>query len=254
MGLASHRHLTVALWHLGFADQALAQMDDALARAESLAHPHTTASIYSWSAWLHQYRREAALAQVQAEKAIALCLQYSFPYWLDHSTILLGWALAQQGQVEEGLARMRKSIASMQKMEAYLHQPAFLTLLAEVYGLAGQPELALRVLDEALEQVEASGECWSQAEIYRLQGEIRLLQGADVQEVESHFYQALEVARQQEAKSLELRAALSLARLWQQQNHRQAAYALLAEIYGWFTEGFSTPDLIDAKVLLEQLA
>jgi DNA-binding SARP family transcriptional activator/predicted ATPase len=254
IGLASHRHLTVALWHLGYPDQALAQMDDALARAEALAHPYTTASIYSWSAWLHQYRREAALAQAQAEKAIALCLQHDFPFWLEHSAILLGWALAQQGQIEAGIIRIREGVATMQMMEAHLHQPAFLALLAEIYGQAGQPGQGLRVLDEALERVEASGERWSQADIYRLQGELRLLQGADAQAVESHYFQALAVAQQHEAKSLELRAAMSLARLWQQQNKRQAAQTLLAEVYGWFTEGFNTPDLIDARALLKELA
>jgi DNA-binding SARP family transcriptional activator/predicted ATPase len=254
IGLAFHRHLAVALWHLGYPDQALAQMDEALARAERLSHPYTSASIYCWSAWLHQYRREAALVQPQAETAIALSMQHGFPYWYEHGSILLGWALAQQGQGEAGIANIQRSLAARLTMDAHLHQPAFLSLLAEMYGQVGQPEEGVRVLDEALDIVEASGERWSQAELYRLKGELLHKQGADAQAVESHFCQALAVAQQQEAKSLELRAAMSLARLWQQQNQRQQAHALLAEIYDWFTEGFNTPDLIDAKALLEDLA
>jgi DNA-binding SARP family transcriptional activator/tetratricopeptide (TPR) repeat protein len=253
-GVSSHRHLPVALWHLGYPDQALAQMDEVLARAEALADPYTSASIYSWFAWLNHYRREAALVQAQAEIAIAISLQHGFPYHLEQSDILLGWALAQQGQVEAGIARMQSSLAIRVTMDAHLHQPAFLALLAEVYGQAGQPEQGVRVLDEALSIAEVTGDRWSHPELYRLKGELLRRQGVDAQEVESHFCQALAVAQQQEAKSLELRAAMSLARLWQQQNQRQQARALLAEIYGWFTEGFHTPDLIEARALLEELA
>jgi predicted ATPase len=254
IGLASHRHLIVALWHLGYPDQARTQMEDALGRAEALAHPYTTASIYVWSAWLHQYRREASLAQAQAEKAIALCLQHGISYWLEHAAILLGWALAQQGEIEAGIARIREGIATMQTMEAHLHQPAFLALLAEVYAQAGQPAQGLAALDEASARAEATGERWSQAEIYRLQGELRLRQGANTQEVAAYYNQALVLAQQQAAKSLELRAAMSLARLWQGQNTRQVARALLAEVYAWFGEGFNTPDLVDARALLVQLS
>jgi predicted ATPase len=168
--------------------------------------------------------------------------------------IYQSWASAQQGQVDVGMAQMHQSIAGDEAMGAYLQQPSILALLAELYGQVGQPEEGLRLLDKALDQVEARGERWSEAEIYRLRGELLRIQGADTSEVESHFLQALAITQQQEAKSLELRAAMSLSRLWQAQGRSQEAHALLAGIYRWFTEGFSTPDLVEARILLEELS
>lgn len=254
LGVSYQRYPAITLWHLGYPDQALQQMDEALARAHDLAHPYTSASIHIWSAQLYVFRREAPLAQARAETTIALSLEHGFPFWLEQGNILLGWALAQQGQVEAGIARIQRSLDIRETMEAHLHKPAFLALLVEVYDLADQPEQGLHLLDDALDAVEASGERWSEAEIYRLKGELLRMQGADACEVESHFLHALAIARQQEAKSLELRAAMSLCRLWQQQGRPQEAHTLLAGIYGWFTEGFSSHDLVEARALLDELS
>ena len=139
-------------------------------------------------------------------------------------------------------------------MDARLGRTALLALWVEVYGQIGKLEAALHVLDETFDMVEATGERYAEAELYRLKGELLHKQAADTRVVESHFLRALAIARQQEAKSPELRVALSLSKLRQQQGRSKEALALLAEIYGWFTEGFSTPDLIEAKALLEELS
>jgi predicted ATPase len=207
----------------------------------------------SWATWLHQFRRTPALVQAQAEQAIALADQHGYTYWRFHSMVLEGWAWVQQGQVATGIVRMQEALAARLEMDAHLHGPSFQALLAEGYGKSGQPELGLEVLDQALHQVEATGERFAEAELHRFRGELLYEQGAQAQEVETCLLRALEVARRQEAKSLELRAAMSLARHWQRQGKRQAGHTLLAEVYNWFTEGFDTPDLRDASALLEEL-
>ncbi len=256
LGLANHRHLSIALWHLGYPDQALEQMQEAMARAEALSHPFTLASTYGNAARLYQYRREAALVQAQAETTITLCLQHGFSDWLYQSKFQLGWALIQQGQAEAeaGMASMYRAFAIRWKMDTSLTQPERLARLAEAYGQVGQPEAALRVLNEALDIVEANGARYTEAELYRIKGVLLHKQAADTREVERHFLHALTIAQQQEAKSLELRVALSLNKLWQQQGRSQESLALLAEIYDRFTEGFSTPDLVEARALLEELS
>jgi tetratricopeptide (TPR) repeat protein len=254
LGLSCHRHLPFALWHLGYPDQAVEQMNEALTRSDRLSHPYTTSMSYTYAAWLHQYRGEISLVQARAEIAIALCLEYGFTYNLQQCYILQGWVLTQQGQVEAGMAQMRKSIAMRETMDARIHQPAFLAFLAEVYGQVGQPDVGLRLLDEAMDMVNASEMRWPETELYRLQGELLHMQGADGGVVESHLLQALAIARQQEAKSPELRVALSLGRLWQEQGRSHEAHTLLAGIYGWFGEGFDTRDLVEARALLGELA
>lgn len=251
-GLTIRTHFMNVLWHLGYPDQALAEMDRTLLLAQEVTHPYSLAGVFCWSAWHHLFRREPALAQAQAEQAVALSQQQGFRYWLAHCMIIEGWALAQQGQVAAGIARMHEGLAARQAMDGHLHWPAYLAMLAETYGNAGQPAQGLRLLDKALGHVEATGERMSEAELHRLKGELLWMRGADALEVESQFLQALAIARQQEAKALELRAAMSLGRLWQQKK-RQEARQLLGEVYGWFTEGFDTPDLKQARTLLEAL-
>jgi predicted ATPase len=192
---------------------------------------------------------------------IALCTKYGFPRWLAGGTILQGWALAAQGQEEAGIAQMHQGLAAWQGAGLRLGRPCWLYLLAEAYGKAGQVEAGLRVLDEALAAVDKSGERRWEAELYRLKGELLLrqpvgagLKHAPMEDAETCFRQAIHIARRQEAKSLELQAAMSLSRLWQQQGERDAARDLLAPIYCWFTEGFDTANLQEAKALLGELA
>ena len=188
---------------------------------------------------------------------IALCTEKGFAHWLAIGTILRGWALAAQGQGAEGLTQIHQGLTAYQATDGEVQRPYYLALLAEAYGKAGQPAEGLRVLTEALALVEQTGEHVWEAELHRLKGELLLNAdcGLPIAEItpEACFYHALDLARHQQAKSWELRAATSLARLWQSQDKRQDAYDLLAPVYEWFTEGFDTADLQDAKALLAAL-
>jgi predicted ATPase len=182
-------------------------------------------------------------------------MEQGFTQQLAMGTILRGWGLAAHGQVDEGIAQMQQGLAASQAAGIELGRAPVLAQLAEVYGHIGQTDAGLRLLAEALAVMDRTGERWWEAEVYRLKGELLLKQAvADEHQAETCFRQALEVARCQEAKSLELRVATSLCRLWQRQSKRGAAYNILAPIYGWFTEGFDTLDLQEARTLLEELA
>ena len=211
------------------------------------------------TAWLHQWRREGHAAQARAEAAVTLSVEQGFPFWVAWGTILRGGALAEQGQREAGIAQLRQGIAASRATGAEQAQPWFLALLAEAYGEGGQAEEGLSVVAEALAMVDKNGERYWEAELYRLKGTLTLqsqVQGpkSQAQEAEECFHKAIEIARQQQARSLELRASTSLARLWQHQGKPAEAHQLLSEIYHWFTEGFDTKDLQEAKALLEVLS
>jgi len=252
-GMDCHSYLAWTLWGLGYPDQAVAAMHQALTLAEGVSHPFSLATALVIAAWLHQFRREVQAVQARAEAAITLSTERGFPQWLAGGMMPRGWALAEQGQIEEGITHMRRGLAAWRATGAELVQPYFLTLLAEAYGKGERAEDGLAVLAEALEAVHHTGECWWEAELYRLKGELLQAAGSG-NEAEACFHQAFDVARRQQAKSLELRAAISLSRLWQPQGKPDAARHLLAESYGWFTEGFDTADLREAKALLEELS
>ena len=258
------------LWLLGYPDQALEKSQEALTLAQEQAHPYSLARALLWAAGLRQFRRERAEAQARAEAAMILSTEQGFPNWLPIATIQWGWALATQGHGGEGIAQIHQGLAAMRATGVELGRPHWLALLAEAYGHVGQTQEGLKVLSEALATVHSRAGRWWEAELYRLKGELLLqsgVQGLESEvltpdpelqtrdaEAEACLHQALEIACHQEAKSLELRAAMSLVRLWQQQGKRTEAYKLLAPIYGWFTEGFDTADLQEAKALLEALA
>jgi adenylate cyclase len=168
-------------------------------------------------------------------------------------SLLHGWVLAQQGQAQEGIEQMHQSLTAHRATGSEATRPCFLALLAEAYGTMGQPEAGLTMLAEALTLVDKTGERWYEPELYRLKGTLLLQSVANHGEAQTCFHHALNVTRAQQARSLELRAATSLSRLWQQQGKRAEAYQLLAEIYSWFTEGFDTTDLREAKALLDEL-
>jgi class 3 adenylate cyclase/predicted ATPase len=239
------------LWMLGYPDQALRGMEETLALARRLAHPMSLAQTLHFSAHLHQLRRELQSARAQAEAALALCMEQGIAHYGAWSLLPRGWALAQQGEVAEGIAQIRQGFAAWRATGAGVAWPWWLALLAEAYGKAGQLDEGLRALEEALAAVQHNEEHHYEAEVYRLKGELLLQESpAHQKEAEEQFQQALAVARRQQAKSLELRAAMSLGRLWQRQGKRAEAHELLAPIYGWFSEGFDTADLQEAKALL----
>jgi len=202
---------------------------------------------------LHQFCREMRATQEHAEALISLTTVQGFPFWLALGTLLRGWVLTHQGQAKEGIEQMTQSCRAFRATGAETFQAYALTLLAEAYGTIGKPEAGLGLLTEAL--VDTPEERWYESERYRLKGALLLQQHADNHtEAETCFHHALDIARNQQAKSWELRAATSLARLWHQHGKRQDAHDILAPVYTWFTEGFDTADLIDAKALLDALS
>jgi predicted ATPase len=240
---------SMVLWHLGYPEQALQRSQEAVALAEGMSYPFSLAGTLAWAAVLHLHRREEEFARERAEAVIALSTEQGFPFWLALGTRVRGWALAAQGQVQEGLAQIYQSPGSI--LLPYV--------LAETHGKAGQIEEGLSVTAEALAFVDRTGVYVSEAELYRVKGELTLRYQvhspqSKVEEAEKCFHKALEIAQNQKAKSLELRTATSLARLWQRQGKRHEAHTLLSEVYTWFTEGFDTKDLQEAKALLKELS
>jgi predicted ATPase len=237
--------------------------------AQGLSHPFSLAFALNFSAALHQFRGEGQAAQERADAAVALCAEQGFPFWLAMGTILQGWVLAEQGEAEKGIAQIRQGLTSYRATGAELFRPHFLALLAEACGKGRQTEEGLSAVAEALDGVHQTGERYYEAELYRLKGELSLqsevrspkseipntqpLTPNPQPEAEACILKAIEIARKQQAKSLELRAVMSLSRLWQAQGKKDEARQMLAEIYGWFTEGFDTKDLQEAKALLDSL-
>jgi len=243
------------LWLLGYPDQAVVSIQAALTLAQQLAHPLSLTFAMYRAAMLHHLRREAPLTQAHAEAAMSIATSQELPLQLAQATPLRGWALAESGHGAEGIVQIQQGRAAYQGTGAASDQPYYLALLAEASAQVGQTTEGLEALAEALATLPKSGVRWWEAELHRLRGEL-LLQHAGAQpgEAEACFQEALTVARRQQAKSLELRAAMSLARLWQRQGRRAEARELLAEVYGWFTEGFDTTDLQEARALLEALS
>jgi predicted ATPase len=253
-GVVCRVYAAMTLWLLGYPEQALARLHDTLALAYELSHPFSLAYARCMAAFVSQLRRDVPAVHEHAEAAVALSTEQGFPQWEALGTSLCGWALAMQRQGEEGIAQVHQGIAAMRTTGAVLYVPYLCTVLAEVRDYLGHTEDGLQALAEAHTLVEQHEERWWEAEICRLRGVLLLRQpGTPQAEAETWLQRALDVARRQEAKALELRAAMSLARLWQQQDKQAEAYELLAPIYSWFTEGFDTADLQEAKVLLEEL-
>ena len=253
-GVACLAFAAWALWHRGYPEQALVRSREALTLAGQLAHPHSMVLALYFAAVVQQLRRQVQATQTHAEATVRLATEQGFAFYAANGTVQHGWALAVQGQDAEGLHQMRQGLTAYQATGATLHGTYFLARLAEVHGSMGQVESGLNTVAQALELMEKHEERVWEAELHRLQGELLLQQDvANAAQAAMCFQQALAIARRQEAKSLELRAARSLAHLWQHQGKRAEAYALLAPVYGWFTEGFDTADLQEAKGLLEAL-
>jgi predicted ATPase len=242
------------LWLLGYPDQAVASSQAALTLAQQLAHPLSLAIALYWAAMLHHLRREAPLTQARAEALMTVATDQGFSGLFAQAMPLWGWARAARGHGEEGIMQIQQGLAAYQATGAARDRPYYLALLAEASAQSGQTAEGLEALAEALARLGKSEVQWWEAELYRLRGEL-LLQHAAAQpgEAEACFQQALAVARRQQAKSLELRAAMSLVRLWQRQGKSTEAHQLLVEVYGWFTEGFDTADLQEARALLTAL-
>jgi len=263
------------LWCLGYPDQSLNRIHEALFYAQSLAHTQSLVVALHLATHLHQLRREAPLTQQRAEACMALAKDQGLKLWMTLSAIYHGWAQVEQGEVEIGIEQMRMALAVYQATGAKLWQGHYLGLLAEASAQAGQVEDGLAVLAEALSVVGKTNEGYYEAELYRIEGELLMMQldeahdslavdaGASritpsslplITQAETCFNQAVTIARQQQAKSWELRAAMSQARLYRRQGEPGKARQTLADIYGWFSEGFDTLDMQAARALLDELS
>jgi predicted ATPase len=243
------------LWQLGYPDQALRRGSKALAMAQGLSHPLSLALAEFFVSVLRQLRAEARAALEMAESGIALSAEHGFSQYVADTSVIRGWAIAEQGRNEEGIAQMLESLAALRAMGAELGRPHYLCLLAEACMETGRLDDGLRALTEALAVADEREARVSEAETHRLKGELLLRQGnANASEAQNCFQRAIDIACKQSAKSWELRATTSLARLLAKQGKRDEACAMLAEIYDWFTEGFDTADLKDAKALLDELS
>jgi len=245
----------LALWYLGYPDQALKKAEEALALAHELSHPFTLMFAHYYTARLHKLRREVEAAQRQVAIVLRIATGRGFALFEAWGTTLHGWAMTEAGDLETGIRKMQQGLVTLQDMGIEVALPEFLSFLSEAYGKAGQTEKGLRLVTEALTRVERTGERKFEAELYRLKGELLSQVQTDrrYHDAEACFQRALEVACRQRAKSWELRAATSLSRLWQRQGKREEAKKLLQETYDWFTEGFDTADLMEARALLDAL-
>jgi predicted ATPase len=246
----------VALWLLGRPDCAVQKSREAAALAQRLSQPSSEALAFHFAGMLHQCRRDPLAVLACADRSLAISAEQGLSFWQAGGTVLRGWALSECGSGTEGLTLLRQGLEAWRATESVTYQTYYLALLAEVLAKGGQAEEGLEVLGEALALAERTGERFFQAELQRLQGLLLLRSTAagGPTRGEACFRQAIDVARRQSAKALEFRTVLSLSRLYQQQGRPAEARTLLAEGYGWFTEGFDTPDLREAKALLEELA
>jgi class 3 adenylate cyclase/predicted ATPase len=247
-------NLAQLLWCLGYPDQALQRNREAVRCAQELSHMHSLTHSMYFATRLHLLRGEARQADELAEAALALSTKHGFTLWTAWILFLQGWSLSLQGRGAEGIARMRAGLTDAEATGAKMMRPMFCSLLTEAYGQVGELDEAWRMLSAALDAVEEHGQRHFEAETYRFKGELHLLEASpDIEQASICFQRSLDIARLQQAKSWELRAAISLARLWRDQGRRAQASDLLAPVYGWFTEGFDTADLKEARGLLNEL-
>src|SRR5262249_14110443 len=243
------------LWCLGYPEAALMDADHALQDAREIGQATTLMVGLSCTAWTQRLCRNYAAASSLLDKLVVLADEKGAAYWKAMGTVQQGDFLALTGRASVAVQTITPALTAMRSTGATAFIPGFLSSLASAYADLGRFDDAWRSIDEAMRAVETTKESWFEAELNRVAGEIALMSPErHTSKAEAHFDRALEVARRQQAKSWELRAAMSLARLWRDQGKVQQARELLAPVYGWFTEGFDTRDLKEAKALLEELA
>jgi predicted ATPase len=247
-------YTALVLWILGYPDQSLQRCHEAIGLAQALSHPFSLAYTLNFAAALYRLRREWQEVHACAEQLMALAAKQGFSQLLDRGRYTRGTALVMQGQIEEGMTQIQQGLSNLRDTGAGLNQSSRLTMLAQVYGVAGHTAKGIQTLEDALRVAHKTGARVYQTERYRLKGELLLaLTPQNWQEAETHFLAALDLARRQQAKSFELRAVISLSRLWQRQGKAREARHLLATIYHWFTEGLHTADIQEAHALLQEL-
>ena len=262
-GVAMPCFAALSLWYMGQPDASLARIREATTLARELAEPHSLAHAFLFSSFVHQLRREQRVAQEHAEAVIAISLEHGLVMYQAMATIMAGWSLIDEGQPEQAIEQIKAGLVALNSTGTELVRPHFLALLADALGTASLFEEGLTVLDEAVELVHRTQEAYYLAELHRLKGELLFIQSSNrevdenataVARAKECFHDAIRIGRQQKAKSWELRASMSLARLYQQLDKREEARALLLQIYDTFHEGFETADLREAKALLDELS
>jgi serine/threonine protein kinase/predicted ATPase len=254
-GVLCRTYMAVILWNLGYPEQAFQESQEAVRLGRELSHSHSLGGALIFGAVVHQHRRDSLTTFRHTETFLTLGAEHGFgPPQIAWGRLLQGWALADLGEAERGVAQMLEALAVWKSAGLGCLQPYYLVLLAEAQIRMAQVEAALVTLAEALTVTERTHEGYVEAEIHRLKGELLLLRPIqEEQDAEACFRQAIEIARRQHARCPELRAVMSLCRLYRQQGKPAEAYAMLAELYGWFTEGFDTRDLKEARELLAEL-
>jgi predicted ATPase len=254
-GVVCSSYSALVHWMLGHPAKALDRDREALALARRISHPFSLALALNFSARLHQCLREEATTRERAEETMQLATDQGFAHWLTTGTILRGWALAMLGKGDEGVAQIQEGVSDWQAIGAGVAGPHCLAMLAEAFAKAGQVDEGLNALADALAAAEKSGEGLYEPELHRLKGELLLTSSQENRDQAERCYaRALDLARHQSARSLELRAAVSLGRLRRSQGRKREAAAALGEVYSSFTEGLDTPDLREAQELLAELA
>jgi class 3 adenylate cyclase/predicted ATPase len=253
-GVISRCYGGLALWHLGYPDRGWDRCREALEFAKKASHPFNMAYASCHAALFRQHCRQASAVTELAETAIKIATEHSFAFWLALGTYLKAWAVAIQGDGDEGIRLLREAIAAYQSTGAEIIVPFLLAMLAEVYERREGIKDGLVTVNHAFAALEKSGQRVWEAELQRLKGELILRhRRGRIAQAEACFGRALRIARDKQARSWELRASTSLARLWAHQGERAQAHDLLAPVYHWFTEGFDTADLKNAKALLDEL-
>ena len=252
--MAGRALLGLTLWLLGYPDQALEHSEESLRLGAQVPQANSQANALVWAAIHHVFRRESQRVRELAQSLDRLANEQGLRFWIAVAMLQYGWAIAEQGGTEEGIVKLDRGIAAFRTAGAELVLTFNFGLLAAAYGKAGQIRRGLDTLDEALNLVSRNGETFWEPELHRLRGELLLIEGSSPADVEPMFQLAIDTARQHQAKSLELRAAMSMSRIWMQQDKRAEARALLLDVYSWFTEGFQTADLQEAEKLLQEIS
>jgi predicted ATPase len=254
-GVCSRTHAARQLCLLGYPDQALQRGREAVALGHELSHPFSLGQALYWLGWVHQQRGELEAASTWIAALSEIGMELGFPRFVTQADFLRSYLLLDQGRAEEAIVEMRRAVGARLERFAGREHSYYIASIGEALGRGGQIAAGLSALADEIARVAQVGEAFYEAELYRIKGDLLLkLSPPDEVQAEGCFQDALEVARHQQAKLLELRAAMSLSRLWQRQGEKQKAQRLLADVYGWFTEGFDTADLKAAKVLLAELS
>jgi predicted ATPase len=254
-GSVTHRcYLALDLWHLGYPDQALRMVRETLELARDIGHPYSLGHAVDFTAYLNGYCRFGVEMQAAAEEEIAIGTEQGFPLWHALGILHKGAGMLMQGRSEEGLPLLLKGYRAFRATGAQVRVPTYLGMLGEAYTQCGRFDEAHEALKEALAVAEKNDDRSHEAELYRFMGELMLAESRDEGAAETHFRQAIETARRQQSRVWELRATMSLTRMWRWQGRGEEARAALGCVYAMFTEGFATPDLIDAVALLESVS